>query len=155
MTGSRSSPMLFGHSFAVTQSLRALATISHVYSEMPNATAALNIVSHGPLWEAQWCSNKGEANESGSQDLLPYTLSRSETFACIAMLESGSFNLNPNDLSDVMALSAGDSIYVAAPILCDPATQRRPHEITRIIGNLGRPGLAFLIAPRNPRIRGI
>ena len=40
------------------------------------------------------------------------------------MFESGGFNLKPDDLSRVMATSAGDSIFIAAPVLCDPATHR-------------------------------
>ena len=54
-----------------------------------------------------------------------------------------------------MAISAGDSVYVAAPILCDPAVQSKSHEVRRIIGNIGRAGLAFLMPPSNPRTKQI
>ena len=69
------------------------------------------------------------------------------------MFESGGFNPETDDLDNVMAISAGDSIYVAAPILCDPVFHRKPYEVTRIVGNIGRPGLAFLIPPASPRTR--
>ena len=85
--------------------------------------------------------------------LLPYRLSRPATFACVAMFESGGFDLKPDVLNRVMAVSAGDSIYVAAPVLCDSAVRTKPHEVRRVIGNVGRPGLAFLIPPSSPRIK--
>lgn len=69
------------------------------------------------------------------------------------MFESGGFDLSPNILDRVMAFSTGDSIYVAASILCDPAIVPKPYEIRRIVGNIGRAGLAFLIPPTSPRIK--
>ena len=69
------------------------------------------------------------------------------------MLESGGFDLEPDLLQHVMAISAGDSIYVAAPLLCDPAIAVGHHEIRRIVGNIGRAGIAFLIPPTNPMVK--
>ena len=69
------------------------------------------------------------------------------------MFESGGFDLNPVELDKVMAVSVGDSIFVAAPILCDPAVDSEPHEVRRIVGNIGRAGMSFLIPPSNPRMK--
>ncbi|KAK0507149.1 hypothetical protein JMJ35_010187 [Cladonia borealis] len=142
----------------VTEALRAVATTALVYATLPNATMALSIIQQGPLSKAQWVQDCGEKDPE-SQDsvnlLLPYRLSRPATFACVAMFESGCFDLKPDVLNRVMAVSAGDSIYVAAPVLCDPAVRTKPHEVRRIIGNVGRPGLAFLIPPISPRMRQI
>lgn len=85
--------------------------------------------------------------------LLPYNLSRPATFSCIAMFESGNIDLDPIALNTVMALSSGDSIFVAAPILCDPARRSELHKVRKIFGNIGRGGIAFLTPPTNPRSR--
>lgn len=146
---------------AVVESLRAVATAARIYSCLPNATAALDIVKNGPLTEAKWMSPDDRTDFSGqhveekstNMVLLPYSLSRRATFACISMFESGGFDFTPSQLDKVMAMSTGDSIFVAAAILCDPATRPEPYEIRRIVGNIGRAGIAFLIPPSNPRIK--
>ena len=38
---------------AVNDSLRAIATAAKIYSCLPNASAAVSIISHGPLTKAQ------------------------------------------------------------------------------------------------------
>ena len=149
-----------GHNhLKVTEALRAVATTTLVYATLPNVTMALSIIQQGPLFKAQWVQHRGDAKDLESQDsvnrLLPYRLSRPATFACVAMFESGGFDLKPDILDRVMAVSAGDSIYVAAPVLCDPAVRTKPHEVRRIVGNVGRPGLAFLIPPSSPRMKQI
>lgn len=69
------------------------------------------------------------------------------------MLESGGFDLKPEIVERAMTISSGNSIHVAAPILCDPAVLPMPYEVRRVIGNTGRAGLAFLIPPTNPRTK--
>ena len=145
-------------------SLKALATVVKVYRLLPNATVALSIVSLGALSGANWVLPKitqphysrlmGEIEAAGlPKALLPFSLSRSEAFSCIAMFESGGLNLIPRHLDRVIAISAGDSIYVAAPLLCDPSIQPEPHEVRRIVGNIGRAGLALLIPPTGPKVK--
>ncbi|GKT91979.1 hypothetical protein Ct61P_09829 [Colletotrichum tofieldiae] len=48
-----------------------------------------------------------------------------------------------------MAISVGDSLYVAAPLLCDPIENPSQDEVRRIRGNVGTPGIAMLIPPAN------
>ena len=144
---------------AVVETLRAITTTASVYAYMPNATVALSIITYGALTKAHWLKNKQQPisqtkNENREINmLLPYALSRSATFACVSMFESGGFNLQPDDLSRVMAMSVGDSIFVAAPVLCDPATHSEPEELRRIVGNIGRAGIAFMIPPSSPRTK--
>lgn len=38
-------------------------------------------------------------------------------FACIAMMETGSYNLNPSELQSVFALCSADSLYIASALL--------------------------------------
>ena len=144
---------------AVSKALQGLATAAMVYSFLPHATIALGTVQLGPMDATKWYNNPQGRSEhlelldSKTDLLLPLQLSRAATFACISMFESGSFNPDPELLQKVMAISAGDSIYVAAPLLCDPAIVTKPYEIRRIVGNIGRAGIAFLIPPINPMIK--
>lgn len=150
------------HVHVLLNSLRALATVVKVYKLLPNATVPLSIVSFSPLSSAQWIPALEYYFVDAAAEpvpfqlpnvLLPFELSRSETFACIAMFESGGFNFLPEYLDRVMAISVGDSIYVAAPLLCDPSIQPEPHEVRRIVGNIGRAGLALLIPPTGPKTK--
>lgn len=142
-------------------SLRALATVAKVYKFLPNATVPLSIVSFGPLANAQWIPNvRDHYINTGTEPVsltafLPFELSRPESFSCIAMFESGGFDFLPEHLERVMAISVGDSIYVAASLLCDPSIQPEPHEVRRIVGNIGRAGLALLIPPTGPKTKQV
>lgn len=144
---------------AVVETLRAITTTAGVYAYMPNATVALSTITYGALNKAHWLKNQRQPtfqtrNENHEINmLLPYPLSRSATFACVSMFESGGFDLQPDDLSRVMAMSAGDSIFVAAPVLRDPAIYSEPYELRRIVGNIGRAGIAFMVPPGSPRTK--
>ena len=147
------------HHLAVLKTLRAIATAASVYVHMPNATVALSVIRYGALTKAHWLENKQQPTLRAENEnheinmLLPYVLSRSATFACVSMFESGGFDLQGDDLKRVMAMSAGDSIFVAAPLLCDPAVRSEPSELRRIAGNIGRAGIAFMVPPISPRTK--
>lgn len=67
------------------------------------------------------------------------------------MLETGRLNLYPQQLEKVMALSSEDSLYVATSLLDDPwEASAGGAQIKRVIGNIGRAGLAFIVPPANP-----
>lgn len=68
------------------------------------------------------------------------------------MFEAGKI-LEPDYLSAVFAMTSGDSIYVASQLLEDPYEFPAETEIRRIPGNLGRPGLSFLVPPPKPKVR--
>lgn len=149
---------------SVNDALRAIATAYKIYSHMSNATVSLSIVTFESLTEARWFKHNSREAEIGSKTknldkgqsstiLLPYDLSRPAIFSCIAMFESGSIDLDPSYLNRVMAISSGDSIFVAAPILCDPARRSELHKVYKIFGNIGRAGIAFLTPPTNPRAK--
>jgi hypothetical protein len=80
-------------------------------------------------------------------------LDRCRAFACIVFFESGSYDISAKGLKNVMAVSCGDSIYAAASLLSDPDTTSNIFEVKRIIGNIGRPGIALLVPPTNSQIR--
>lgn len=83
----------------------------------------------------------------------PVSLTRQQTFACVAYFESGHIDLDPADLHSVLALCSEDSIFVAVTFLLNPFEQPAPHELRRIVGNIRHPGLSLLVAPEGPRIR--
>ncbi|KAI4258127.1 MAG: hypothetical protein L6R42_005284 [Xanthoria sp. 1 TBL-2021] len=87
--------------------------------------------------------------------LLPYALSKEQAFACLAMFESGQHDIDPSQLIDVMAMSSGDSIYVSAALLTDPYDMTVPRDIRGVMGNVGRPGITFLVPPKNPMIKEV
>lgn len=143
-------------------SLRALASCVSIYQNLPGATISPSVLTAGAsLGRAKWVVaaadsiKKSETQTYSPQlhNLLPLSLSRPATFACIIMLESGGFNLDPAELQHVMAVSTENSLYVAAPLLCDPLTDLQTHEVRRVVGNIGRAGVAVLIPPINPSIR--
>ncbi|TVY86441.1 hypothetical protein LAWI1_G007669, partial [Lachnellula willkommii] len=75
------------------------------------------------------------------------------SFACLAMFESGQFDIALQSLRGVFALSSGDSIFVYSALLADPTVEPSRLHIKRVLGNLGRPGMAFLVSPAKPRLK--
>jgi hypothetical protein len=125
-------------------SLKACAMMSQVYKLLPGATISTLVVNkHLP--DAKWIPKPQVHSDMN--------LSLQQAFACIAMFESGTCNLDPNTLSEAFAMSSGSSLYVAGSLLCDPYEQPGPAEIHRVMGNIGRPGITFLICPPEPKIR--
>ncbi|KAH0565865.1 hypothetical protein GP486_000743 [Trichoglossum hirsutum] len=137
------------------RSLKALASAADIYKLLPNTTVAFSLISQ-TLHESHWIPLKSQdPGELHLETLLkPFPLDRPSTLACVVMFETGSWNIAPESFENVMAISSGDSIYVAAPLLCDPYESPRGNELKRIIGNVGRAGIALLIPPRNVRTRG-
>ncbi|KAI1474275.1 hypothetical protein F4774DRAFT_342192 [Daldinia eschscholtzii] len=130
------------------RSLRACAAAAELYDGLPGATVASTIAGTVSLAHARWIPSKDPPNTSP----LTLPLSRSEAFACIAMFESGRI-VDPSTLKTVFAMALGNSIFVSSPLLCDPYEQSRDAEIRRIPGNIGLPGISFLIPPPEPRIK--
>lgn len=61
----------------------------------------------------------------------------------------------PEDFGNVMAMSCGDSIFMAAPLLMDPVDSRKAHPsaLQRIQGSIGRAGIAMLVSPNQTLMR--
>ncbi|OTB17813.1 hypothetical protein K445DRAFT_328907 [Daldinia sp. EC12] len=130
------------------RSLRACAAAAELYDGLPGATVASTIAGTLSLTQARWIPSKDPLNTSP----LTLQLSRSEAFACIAMFESGRI-VDPSTLKTVFAMALGNSIFVSSPLLCDPYEQSSDAEIRRIPGNIGLPGISFLIPPPEPLIK--
>lgn len=87
----------------------------------------------------------------------PFRATRSSSFACIASFELGGRDVSSEGLQNVLALATGDSIYIAASLIRDPAESvpDRCHEIQRIRGSIGRAGIALMVPPERPEIREV
>ena len=142
------------------QCAKGISTAAALYKDFANATVDVRVLQLS-LHESCWLrratcrpTNLGMKAAPGGPpiSLLPYELDRAEAFACVAMFESGNYDIDPNDLGSVMAMSSGDSIYASVAVLGDPSEASHSHAITRVRGNIGRPGLAYLVPPRDPLI---
>ncbi|KAG7121731.1 hypothetical protein HYQ46_010799 [Verticillium longisporum] len=80
-------------------------------------------------------------------------MKRANVFACVAMFESGRFNIEPCQLTEVVALCSEDSIFVSEILLSDPSDVSRQLGIRHLVGNVGHAGMVFMVSPREPRIR--
>ena len=144
------------------RSLKAFATAAHIYKLLPNATVELKAISRS-IGSQQWVP---ETSGGGStQDNLgagtrvhggafdAFNLDRAQTLACLAMFETGTMDIRPSVLKNLLAMATGNSIYVPASLVCDPHEAPQQHELARIVGNIGRPGVAMLYTPEHLRIR--
>lgn len=129
-------------------SLKALAAAYKVYNGFDGATISPNAVTK-PIFGAKWAQYvKGETQSCLSSISL---LDRLHTFACIAYFESDGLDMNASQFTNVMALSSGDSIYVAAWLICDPAERQPANAVCRLHGNVGKAGLILLVPPADPQ----
>ena len=135
-------------------SLKAVATISAVYEHLPGASIPLSILKCS-VANAKWLPDNRNDLEKAMQagpavaqalTFEPCFLDRPSTFACIAMMETGTVNIGPDGLRSVMAMSSGDSLFLASPIINDPAL-RLNVLVTRVRGSIGRAGICFMIPP--------
>ena len=152
---------LRGDTSNFVKSLIGLGMIAQLHTSIGPATISTSIIQ-SPLHEARWLEGGTTRLVAGHEDHLPPVNSLEGTqfttygakFACLAMLELGAkCNIDPEALDHVIAMSSGNSIYVARPLLQDPSEQDDQRAIKRIIGNVGRPGITMMIPPPQPRIR--
>ena len=136
----------------IISSLKALASAQDLYNHLPDATVALSVASRS-LYRSSWVQRQIELDPESTSNQWLYELSLSEAFSCLAMFESGSFDILPQTLEHVFAMSSGNSLFVAAPLLMDPYRGEGASRIKRVIGNIGRAGIAMLIPPQDPQIR--
>ncbi|KAL8719399.1 MAG: hypothetical protein Q9181_008064, partial [Wetmoreana brouardii] len=129
----------------ITQLNKVLCTIVNLCRHLGEVTIAMTLTSV-KLCHAKWMTQ--------AAFIEPLELDLAQSFACIVMLESGTVNIASSGLQKIMAMSSGDSLYIATLLLSDPAC-KWDSKITRIRGNIGRAGIALLIPPEEPRVRDI
>lgn len=133
------------------ESLKALAAAYKIYSGFDGATISPHVVTK-PVFGAKWAQRENSISQSRETCLSSIgLLDRLHTFACIAYFESDGLDMNPSQFDNVMALSSGDSIYVAAWLTCDPAERQPANAVHRLHGNVGKAGLILLVPPADPK----
>ncbi|KAK4196907.1 hypothetical protein QBC40DRAFT_208336 [Triangularia verruculosa] len=134
------------------ESLGVLEVGANVYETMPHATVSLQIIEHA-LTATKWYHRSITTQRSAEE--YAKSMTRAELFACIAMFESGRFNIDPAHLTDVVALCSEDSIYVTDLLLSDPCTNPSELGVQHLVGNVGQAGMVCLVSPSQPRIRQV
>ncbi|EGU83042.1 hypothetical protein FOPG_16051 [Fusarium oxysporum f. sp. conglutinans race 2 54008] len=149
-------------------SLRALVTVENIYKMLPNSLIALGVTSQ-PLFKMPWIPKDHVVDilkmpwspdevvktQLSEFQFSAFSLDIGRTFACIALFDSGFLAVGPDNLSNVLAMATGDSIFIAAALLCDPTEGALPSEVRRVWGSIGKPGIAMLIPPKEPQIREV
>ncbi|KAH6714304.1 hypothetical protein BKA61DRAFT_58103 [Leptodontidium sp. MPI-SDFR-AT-0119] len=125
-------------------SLTSLSVARNLYSHLPDASVDLAVTTK-PLHSMGWIPEAG-------WDRSKHSLTKTQAFACIAMFETGYMNLAPHSLEQVMAVSSGNSLFVAVGLLEDPWQVTDYGGIRRLAGNIGKAGLNLLVPPPKPRI---
>ncbi|KAJ2900521.1 hypothetical protein MKZ38_002426 [Zalerion maritima] len=153
----------------LTSSLEILDLASLLYSKIPSATISLKVMNI-KLLDSKWipqCLERAlrpefQVSQQHRPELRPHrplvaeawaNMGRAETFGCIAMFESGKFNLDQDTLQEVIALCSEDSIFVSGVLLSDPAKISSENNIQHIVGNVGHIGMVLMVSPEAPRIR--
>lgn len=120
--------------------LRNIAFATGVYTQLDGATISSRVVTTG-FAEPKW----------GDVGTIP---TRSQVFSCIAMMETGVVDLKPEGMEQVLGLSSGNSLFVLSQLLSDPGKQVSRSAVTRLAGNVGRPGVSLLVLPAaSPLVR--
>jgi len=139
----------------VSAGLDVLSIVALIYNKLNGARISLQIAKESILgWKwSRAIAEQFDYNQHGFNFRWVNNCSTEVSFACILACESGSVDLLPKSLEKVMAISSGNSLYVAEKLLLDPCEEPGEVAIERIVGNLGRPGIILMIPPDQPRVR--
>jgi hypothetical protein len=145
--------------------LRILELAQALYEQIPQATVSLRLAEQD-LNKTKWLPDSMRSIVESSSEVesfltasqTPTTdfikdMTRPKSFACIAMFESGHFNVDPEQLGEVLALCSEDSIFVAGVLLSDPGVETHGSCIRQLVGNIGHSGMVFMVPPLDPRVR--
>ncbi|KAJ3568353.1 hypothetical protein NPX13_g6449 [Xylaria arbuscula] len=128
------------------RSLNAIHVAVVIYQSLGGASVSLRVIDK-PLYRAHWVPSNVFFAE-GNMDL-----ERPHRFSCIAFFESGTYDMLPSDLQDVIAISTRNSIFVSAALLSDPFGLSVRNDIRHVVGNVGKTGMIMMVAPLVPRVR--
>ena len=149
------------------RSLRGVSGAALLYKNFKIATIDVRVLERR-FWEAPWISVSTKAlpqKDDGNLDIATSTdlailtscqMDLKAAFSCICFFESGRFQIQPTNLQNVMALCSNDLIWVASCLLDDPlsgCSLEKCSQVRVFPGNIGRSGIAFLVAPVEPMRR--
>ncbi|KAJ5170054.1 uncharacterized protein N7500_002837 [Penicillium coprophilum] len=159
--------------FSVTQtshgrSLLALGRIVDYYmSYLPHATVAMGVIK-GTIRSWDWAQSmvreldslsplaKQQAREGNTPaTIYPSPLPREYAFAAILQFEAGEISVDVAKMADVLAISSGNSLFIAGQLLHDPLSSESlcPGAVSHVMGNVGKPGVTLLVSPPEVEIR--
>lgn len=128
------------------ESLCAIGTASKIYSRLPGARVDLQVIRMQIIRSKWWQSLKSLVSLQ--------SMKLRTTMCCIAFFETGTIDLDPEELGDHgFAVCHANSIFVGSRLLSDPINEIPHYFIERIIGNVGKPGLTFLVTPPDPMVQ--
>jgi hypothetical protein len=134
---------------AILQSLKVLLTAWRLYQSLPSVTVELR-VAYNPLYGHQWIPQSAYLTDAfGTSDL-----SEEQTFTYVTKFKSSNFNSQPSSILGVHTISIGNSLYIAKCLLQYPC-ERSTSLVERVVGNLGKSGMAMLTSSATPRIRPV
>lgn len=131
-------------------SMEALSFAGRVYEHLDDAKIDMQICLK-PLNNCQYSRALNRQNLlRGYKEAI---ISIKLAFSCIILFQTGRIDVDPEVLEGAMAISHSDSIFVAQSLLVDPSHSDITSPVRRIIGNVGKPGLAILLPPHAPEVR--
>lgn len=130
------------------QSLNALSSAWNLYNDLGHATIDTAVLSRC-VTDLAWVKKISFGSVIRPRSKI---LTRGQAFACIAEFETGGIDLASSEFESVMAISIGESIFVAGPLLRDPSEAQQPPEIIRLNGNVGKSGLVLMVPPAEPMV---
>lgn len=145
------------------KSLKALSTAAKLYRDLPDASVDVRILQQS-LYKSSWAERSYEPsfmhyqslkNPKSPEALQTYILDQARSFACLTQFDSGHYDTDPGQLRNVMAMSSRNSLYIGSGLLCDPSDESNFGSIRRIPGNIGRPGVAYLVPPVDPLMKTV
>ncbi|KAK8103520.1 uncharacterized protein PG998_010553 [Apiospora kogelbergensis] len=152
-------------SFDWIRSVLALDIATALYRGLPGATISSQVIEL-ELHKASWLPDGLLATNRQAyfRDIIQIPadewlkqMGRTNAFGCIAMFETGRFNMNLQHLEEVVALCNEDSIFVAGILLSDPCHGNPLGSsgpvVRHLVGSIGKAGLVLLVSPLEPRIR--
>ncbi|KAI9686872.1 MAG: hypothetical protein M1822_002625 [Bathelium mastoideum] len=103
--------------------VRTVAAVSKIYDPLPDTTLSINVFER-PLLQAKWAQDQrhnGDYVREGerwftSSSWFHTWMDRGRTFAVITYFQSGGLDVAPDQLKDVIALSSGDSLFIAKAV---------------------------------------
>ncbi|KAI9682572.1 MAG: hypothetical protein M1822_006870 [Bathelium mastoideum] len=78
-----------------------------------------------------------------------FEMNLARAMACVALFDTGYLNLAPDNFRNIIAISAGDTLYVSEAFLDDPIDFCHGRFLRCFTGNVGKPGVALLMSPSN------
>ncbi|KAK2613458.1 hypothetical protein N8I77_000371 [Diaporthe amygdali] len=114
--------------------------------EMLNVDVPETPSTPGPVVQVKTAAVKDLLRVTG-----PIEMTLEQSFSCILMFES-SFDVPPHQAASVMAISSGNSLFIASSLLSDPHSLPTRRKISHVMGNIGHPGTVLLVPPIQPRM---